>query len=169
MSKIPRAMSTRFRHIPSFLALKKLGPMEGRHFEPLNLDTYKNKSLTAESMEIAKTIMNNIISSNTLVTFKSVKDIFTRLWTTDFTSFVKNAKYPGADVVAMESLWSLINQDEFLFMSVFQDVPFIPKIYGSCGAYYVTEFAPPGQILSPSFHYILQRELSSQDDSWYIF
>jgi hypothetical protein len=51
----------------------------------------------------------------------------------------------------MESLWSLINQDEFLFMSVFQDVPFIPKIYGSCGAYYVTEFAPPGQILSPSF------------------
>jgi hypothetical protein len=40
--------------------------MEGRHFEPLNLDTYKNKSLTAESMEIAKTIMNNIISSNTL-------------------------------------------------------------------------------------------------------
>lgn len=132
-------------------AVIKTRTMEGRHFEPLNLDTYTNKSLTAESMEIAKTVMNSMISSSTLKTYKSVKDIFTKLWTTDFTSFVKNAKYPGADVVAMESLWSLINQDEFLFMSVFQDVPFIPKIYGSCGAYYMTEFAPPGQILSPNF------------------
>lgn len=131
-------------------AVIKTRRWEGHHFEPLNLGTHGNKSLTADSLKIAKTLMNDLIYSTTKVNMGSIKDIFEKLWEMDFTSFVKSARYPGADNVVIESLWKLLNQDEYLFMSVNKDSHFIPKIYGTCGGVYVMEYAPSGENLNSS-------------------
>lgn len=139
------------------LAVMKTRTFEGRHFEPLNLQTYanKNKNLTRDGYNVAKTFILNILQSISKTDFKSIPEIFKKLWDIDFMKFVKNAKYSGAESVIIESLWKLINQDEYLFMSVYQESHFIPKIYGTCGGFYIVEYAPPGENLqsSPSiFH-----------------
>ena len=49
----------------------------------------------------------------------------------------------------MRSLWSLIQQDEFLFFRYFSSSKFIPPILGSCGHVYAVESTPPTSILHP--------------------
>lgn len=44
--------------------------------------------------------------------------------------------------------WLLLQQDEYLMMSYLRGHTGVPKLYGSCGHYYVTEFLPPGRHLS---------------------
>ncbi|XP_035694196.1 divergent protein kinase domain 1C-like [Branchiostoma floridae] len=67
--------------------------------------------------------------------------------------------------VTMESLWALLQQDEYLMMQYFQGNEHFPKIYGSCGHFYVMEYTPPGDTLSPSlFNFKTGRELVSSTD-----
>ncbi|ESO98352.1 hypothetical protein LOTGIDRAFT_159155 [Lottia gigantea] len=47
------------------------------------------------------------------------------------------------------SVWSLVNQDEYLITKLHQHSPLFPKIYHSCGSFYLMEFAPPGSVLNP--------------------
>ena len=51
----------------------------------------------------------------------------------------------------MNSLWSLIQQDEYLIMKTQQNSKYFPRIYGTCGHIYVIEYLPPGDILSQGF------------------
>lgn len=44
--------------------------------------------------------------------------------------------------------WLLLQQDEYLMMSYLNGHTGVPKLYGTCGHYYVTEFLPPGRHLS---------------------
>ncbi|XP_078609243.1 divergent protein kinase domain 1C-like isoform X2 [Branchiostoma floridae x Branchiostoma japonicum] len=68
---------------------------------------------------------------------------------------------------AMESLWALLQQDEYLMMQYFQGNKHFPKIYGSCGHIYVMEYTPPGDTLSPPLVFFktgLPVELTSTPD-----
>ena len=51
------------------------------------------------------------------------------------------------------SLWSLINQDEYLFTKYFSDNRYLPYVFGTCGSYYAVEYAPSTGALDPDvFH-----------------
>ncbi|XP_070574144.1 divergent protein kinase domain 1C-like [Ptychodera flava] len=52
-------------------------------------------------------------------------------------------------VAEKESLWSLLQQDEYLLMKYFDD-RHLPKIFGSCGHFYAMEYVPTGALLNPS-------------------
>lgn len=52
-------------------------------------------------------------------------------------------------IAAMQSLWYLINQDEYLFLQFFSVQNFLPKIYGTCGHLYAMEYAPTMTVLNP--------------------
>ena len=54
----------------------------------------------------------------------------------------------------MRSLWSLIQQEEFLFFRYFSRHEFLPVIHGSCGHVYAVDFAPPTSILHPDAWHI---------------
>ena len=55
----------------------------------------------------------------------------------------------AAQRAIMRSLWSLIQQDEFLFFRYFSRSKFIPFIFGSCGHVYAVDSAPPTSVLHP--------------------
>ncbi|XP_078694213.1 divergent protein kinase domain 1C-like [Branchiostoma floridae x Branchiostoma belcheri] len=69
------------------------------------------------------------------------------------------------NLVTKESLWSLLQQDEYLMMQYFQGNKHFPKIYGSCGHFYVMEYTPPGETLSPGmFNFKTGKEIMSTTD-----
>ncbi|XP_066292955.1 divergent protein kinase domain 1C-like [Branchiostoma lanceolatum] len=70
-------------------------------------------------------------------------------------------------VATMESLWSLLQQDEYLTMQYFQGNKHFPKIYGSCGHFYVMEYTPPGDTLSPRWlNFKTGREIIKSATDW---
>ena len=73
------------------------------------------------------------------------------MWTRDLKKFIKrNKNDPQRVLGAYQSLYGLIQQDEYLFVKYFQALKHIPRIYGSCGHIYAMEYLPPGKLLSPS-------------------
>ena len=62
----------------------------------------------------------------------------------------------------MRSLWSLIQQNEYLFLRYFSDKNLVPLIRGTCGHVYAVESAPPTSILHPGAMHIAR----VSRDSW---
>ena len=50
----------------------------------------------------------------------------------------------------MKSIWSLTQQDEYLFLQYFSDNQFLPDILGTCGHLYAMEYAPSTEVLDPT-------------------
>lgn len=120
-------------------------------YDHLGLPLHANGTVTKEGMHIAKTVIENKAFGEMHYSVSSDKNIFTALWSLDYDKYVKNAKYTNADNIALLNIWSLIQQDEYLFMKIYQHLPYIPTMYGTCGEYYIVEFAPPGEVLDPGF------------------
>ncbi len=75
-------------------------------------------------------------------------DILSNMWFMDFKQISVNYESQKA---ATQSLWSLIQQDEYVLFKVLQSNKYIPHIYGTCGHFYVLEYLPPGRLLESSF------------------
>ena len=50
----------------------------------------------------------------------------------------------------MKSIWSLSQQDEYLFLQYFSENQFLPDMLGSCGHVYAMEYAPSTEVLEPT-------------------
>ena len=110
------------------------GP-EPPHFDAL-------KSMVKDSIEFSFKIT---------VPEDQIEDLPNTMWTRDLTKFTKrNKDDPQRFLGAYQSLYSLLQQDEYLFVKYFQTSKHIPQIYGSCGHFYAMEYLPPGKLLSPS-------------------
>ena len=108
--------------------------------EPPHLDALK--SMVKDSIEF---------SFKVTVPDDKIEDLPNTMWTRDLTKFIKrNKDDPQRLLGAYQSLYSLLQQDEYLFVKYFQTSKHIPQIYGSCGHFYAMEYLPPGKLLSPS-------------------
>ena len=108
--------------------------------EPPHLDALK--SMVKDSIEF---------SFKVTVPDDKIEDLPNTMWTRDLTKFIKRNKgNPQRLLGAYQSLYSLLQQDEYLFVKYFQTSKHIPQIYGSCGHFYAMEYLPPGKLLSPS-------------------
>lgn len=75
-------------------------------------------------------------------------DVFSFLWTMNYNEYVSSQiDVFRAEKAAIESISSLLAQEEYLIIRLNRHLPYIPKLYGSCGGFYLLEFAPPGDIL----------------------
>ncbi|GFT39950.1 hypothetical protein NPIL_10431 [Nephila pilipes] len=89
---------------------------------------------------IANTIQSELNVNITSLNNKSL-DILTKLWTRNMKNFphlpvaVQNA--------AMNNIWFLVQQNEYLLMKYYEDLNIFPKIIGTCGPFYVVEFIQP--------------------------
>lgn len=54
----------------------------------------------------------------------------------------------------MWSLWSLIQQHEYLFLQYFSENQFLPYILGTCGHVYAMEYAPSTPVLDPDMFHV---------------
>ena len=90
------------------------------------------------------------LNMNVQLTQGEEDELVNKMWTRDLSKFVqRNAKDPERLLGAYQSYYSLIQQDEYLFVKYFQNSKHIPQIYGSCGHFYAMEYLPPGKLLSP--------------------
>ncbi|XP_035696274.1 divergent protein kinase domain 1C-like [Branchiostoma floridae] len=76
-------------------------------------------------------------------TYSTVRETVRKMWNMPW------EHHETMSVAAMESLWALLQQEEYLLMQYFKGNKHFPKIYGSCGHFYVMEYTPTGDTLSP--------------------
>ncbi|XP_077983509.1 divergent protein kinase domain 1C-like [Glandiceps talaboti] len=70
-------------------------------------------------------------------------ELLKRMWTKNIESV------ESMTLAEKESLWSLLQQDEYIYMKYFND-KHLPKVFGSCGHFYAMEYIPTGKMLNPS-------------------
>ena len=95
------------------------------------------------------------VSMNLPVAQKALTDaqIFSIMWMDDVEKYATRRTVGGEEEVlwqssAMNSLWSLVQQDEYMILKFFQHFPHMPRIFGTCGHFYALEYMPPGPMLS---------------------
>ncbi|XP_066290139.1 divergent protein kinase domain 1C-like [Branchiostoma lanceolatum] len=95
-----------------------------------------------------------IIVKNQLKTMFAVDIPYTEMETVQKMWQMPWENHETMSVATLDSLWALFQQDEYLMMQYFQGNKHFPKIYGSCGHFYVVEYTPPGDTLSlQSFYF----------------
>ena len=112
--------------------------------------------------EYTKRIRELIYSKYNTRYEKSDRSLISLLWTgkeSETEIISANASTHGA---IMRSLWSLIQQNEYLFLRYFSDKNLVPLIRGTCGHVYAVESAPPTSILHPGAMHIAR----VSRDSW---
>lgn len=74
-----------------------------------------------------------------------------QVWSIDTQTFFESMKWSKrAYVTLMDSVWPLIQQDEYLLLRLNQHLPYMPKLYGTCGYVYAVEYAPPSKLFYSS-------------------
>lgn len=75
--------------------------------------------------------------------FSHHPDILSFAWNWDVQEFVKNKENKDVAVkLAVDNIWSLVQQTEYLISRDLYNYSFIPKIYGTCGPAYFVENTP---------------------------
>ncbi|XP_060081501.1 divergent protein kinase domain 1C-like [Ylistrum balloti] len=133
------------------IVMKTKHRVEEEEYDRLVLPLNEDGTVSKDGIKMAKILMINKAFGDMHFTVTSKQNIFSELWSMDYDQFVKSATFKNADHVALLSIWSLLQQDEYLFMKIYQNLPYIPYLYGTCGEFYFMEYAPPGDILSPGF------------------
>ncbi|KAK3086259.1 hypothetical protein FSP39_015868 [Pinctada imbricata] len=70
----------------------------------------------------------------------------------------ENFSHQDTTVATLLSGWRLVEQNEYLFTKSHQHVSYYPKIYGTCGSFYLTEYVPPDLSYFPNF--LITKEVS---------
>ena len=111
-------------------------------YETMQLPTFRNGTLIPQWPGIARSMLTTSLKSYFGIDFSSIDNLYSFLWGKDFESFVKNSPIPNAEAVAVQTIWSLSHQLEYIFNVYLKDQSFVPKIYGTCGPAYISEYTP---------------------------
>ncbi|KAL3860053.1 hypothetical protein ACJMK2_010225 [Sinanodonta woodiana] len=108
---------------------------------------------TQTFLNLSNRIMRDSVLSEFGIDTSFIEDVLSELWFGRIEDYIKESglPYPDASWVAVQSIWSLFRQDEYAFMKLHQAYTFVPKIYGTCGPIYITEYTPSGSELETSF------------------
>ena len=117
--------------------------------ETLELFYDEDGELTPEGFKFVVNIMHDSVKLNfgrPVDGLSERDDILTFLWGYNYDIYVKeNGR--NASSVAIQSIWSVVQQLEYTFYKIYEGYSFVPKLYGTCGPVYITEYTPPGDAL----------------------
>ncbi|KAL3860042.1 hypothetical protein ACJMK2_010215 [Sinanodonta woodiana] len=116
--------------------------------EQLFFNRMDDKQAVKNMVETTEGLLRNSILFTFGINVTYNTKVLSQLWFSDFDEYVDQLNRPDASWVTIQSIWSLAMQDEYLFMKLHQNFQFVPKLYGSCGMFYLTEFTPPGDNLN---------------------
>lgn len=88
-----------------------------------------------------KQVLKKVNEESNLVILE--EDLITLLPTID-----ENTNYKDKIKYNRDAL-SLIVQDEYTFTKLFHGMPYVPKLYGTCGHFYAVEYSPSEHVLDP--------------------
>ena len=122
------------------VVLKTKTELERR--EILELPRSNDGTLIPDWSEVARSMMIGSLKSYFGIDLSHIDDLYSFLWGENFQDFVKYAKIPNAEPVAVQTIWALSQQLEYTFNLLFKNRSFVPKIYGTCGPAYISEYTP---------------------------
>lgn len=120
------------------VVLKTKSALEDR--EVFDLPKSEKGELYSGWFEVSKEVIVETVKSYFAVNLSHINDIYSFLWGEDFENYVNTAKVPNARYVAVQTIWALTQQLEYTFNVLYKDRSFVPKIYGTCGPVYISEF-----------------------------
>ena len=118
-----------------------------------NFGTLSSAPCHASVSEFVSSIRKLIYSRYNTRYIQNDRRLISLLWTgqeSDIEILKENNSDKKATQVIMCSLWSLVQQREFLFLRYFSSKQFVPTIRGTCGNMYAVASSPPTSILNPS-------------------
>ncbi|XP_064640880.1 divergent protein kinase domain 1C-like [Lineus longissimus] len=124
-----------------------------RDYDPIwyqdpNKPNHIYPSVEEFAMTIRTTIQDRI--SIKLPGRLDVKMLVNQMWSVGYDEYFNNPFQKNPRESGLDSIYSLLQQDEYLMMKHFQGSQFFPDIYGTCGHFYAMEFVPPGTVLDPA-------------------
>ncbi|XP_041376159.1 divergent protein kinase domain 1C-like [Gigantopelta aegis] len=123
------------------------------------LKQFSNQNASAEKALTAM-VKNTLIELNQ----KLIKDddsiIIMKFWNSEYKTYLSN---PSTRIAFARSLMLLVSQSEFRMLRMNQNIPYFPKIYGTCGPMYLVEFSPPGDILEHELSLMSEKEYSFKE------
>ena len=91
-----------------------------------------------------------VASSLGITITETGEELVARVWpSNDIEDFVRRLKLPGDRASAINTIWSLTQQNEYNLLQYFRTNEHLPRVLGTCGHVYAVESAPPG-LLDPS-------------------
>ncbi|XP_064599276.1 divergent protein kinase domain 1C-like [Liolophura sinensis] len=91
---------------------------------------------------------------------KQNRNILRDIWGINPENYNSLSQNPELSKIAtMDTIWSLVQQTEFMVMKLNQDWSFIPEILGTCGRFYAMEFVETSSLLE-------RRILMKHDSPW---
>lgn len=93
-------------------------------------------------LDIISKLVNNSYWFKFAKDMSKEKDILSMTWGWSIKEYISESSLPKSKAlaVAASSIWSLTDQNEYLFSRLLHDQTFVPKIYGTCGPAYFVEF-----------------------------
>ena len=110
--------------------------------EALQFPKGPNNELYPHWQKTARQIFLHTVKFNFAINLSNVNDIFSFLWGENIEEYAKNAKFPNAQPVVVQTIYALIQQLEYTFYMLYKDKSFVPKMYGTCGPAYLLEYTP---------------------------
>ena len=91
-----------------------------------------------------------VASSLGITITETGEELVARMWSSnDIEDFVRRLKLPGDRASAINTIWSLTQQNEYNLLQYFRTNEHLPRVLGTCGHVHAVESAPPG-LLDPS-------------------
>lgn len=103
------------------------------------------------NMNLFRRLIHESVYLNLGINLTKGIDVIEQVWSMNPLTFLQTMKgFPTASHILMDSVWSLIQQEEYLMLRMSQHLPYIPRLHGTCGYMYAVESAPPPQIFYSS-------------------
>ncbi|GAB1599185.1 divergent protein kinase domain 1C-like [Argonauta hians] len=102
-------------------------------------------------MDVFRKLIHDSVYLNLGINLTKGIDVIEQVWSMTPLAFMQSMKEsPAATHILMDSVWSLLQQEEYLMLRMSQHLPYIPRLHGTCGYMYAVESAPPPQIFYSS-------------------
>ncbi|XP_023233326.1 protein FAM69C-like isoform X1 [Centruroides sculpturatus] len=116
--------------------------MDENQYDPVYW-TDENGSAVYPDVKIFYKMIYDTISRNLNTSCINNDNMLTKLWTAN----ISDISHLSTDMqhIAMNNIWHLLQQTEYLFSKCLEDQNIFPKIIGSCGYIYAVEYTQPLQ------------------------
>ena len=112
------------------------------------------------SDEMFYTLLHDTITSRLGRTVSETgTKLMARMWPHNYGDFLHHSTVSKHHATAMNSIWSLTQQSEYVLLQYFNENKYLPRVLGTCGHVYAVEYLPSG-LLDPDLFY------AAKSDTW---
>ena len=127
-------------------------PLPQNNYQSLSEITQGSSASFKQFERLVATRVRREVMNNSAQTDSQIVNI---MWGPGYKEYLGSGVTQTRRWAAMEGLWSLLHQNEFILLQYLQDYEHLLTIHGSCGSFYLEEMAPPGHIYNSPLNNLL--------------